>query len=133
MPIRYNPAVTASQQILPHEPQVGGPQQGRPNFTDQLGQRNGPLVGFAVAGGITLAVGDVCMQFSVALLGLSVGPAAINALTIVIGATQSGKLDRLAWAALSWRNTSPGCALPPSCPPCTPSSTSSAVLPSCCA
>ena len=65
--------------------QIGGPKQGRPNFTDQLGQANGPLVGFAVAGGVTLAVGDVCMQFSVALLGLLVGPAAINALTIVIG------------------------------------------------
>ncbi len=67
------------------DPQIGGPKQGRPNFTDQLGQANGPLVGFAIAGGVTLAVGDVCMQFSVALLGLSVGPAAINALTIVIG------------------------------------------------
>ncbi len=64
-------------------PQIGGPKQGRPNFTDQLGQANGPLVGFAVAGGVTLAVGDVCMQFSVALLGLSVGPAAINALTML--------------------------------------------------
>jgi hypothetical protein len=41
------------------------------------------------------------MQFSVALLGLSVGPAAINALTIVIGAAQTRMLRRLAWAAVN--------------------------------
>lgn len=65
--------------------QIGGPKQGRPNFIDQLGQSNGPLVGFALAGGVTLAVGDVCMIFSVALLGLAVGPAAISALSIIVG------------------------------------------------
>lgn len=65
--------------------QIGGPQQGRPNFVDQLGQSNGPLVAFALAGGVSLAVGDVCMMFSVALLGLAVGPAAINALSIIVG------------------------------------------------
>ena len=65
--------------------QIGGPKQGRPNFVDQLGQSNGPLVAFALAGGMSLAVGDVCMMFSVALLGLAVGPAAVNALSIIVG------------------------------------------------
>ena len=40
---------------------------------------------FALAGGVSLAVGDVCMMFSVALLGLAVGPAAVNALSIIVG------------------------------------------------
>jgi hypothetical protein len=32
------------------------------------------VIGFAVAGGVTLAVGDIAMQYATALLGLSIGP-----------------------------------------------------------
>lgn len=66
--------------------QVGSSLPGIPNIATQLGQSNAPLAAFALAGGVTLAVGDVCMMFSVALLGLAVGPAAINAISIVVGA-----------------------------------------------
>lgn len=44
------------------------------NFLAQLRQPNGRAVAFAVAGGATLAVGDVAMQYTTALLGLSIGP-----------------------------------------------------------
>lgn len=76
-------------------PQIGSPLEGVPNIGTQLGQPNAPLVAFALAGGVTLAVGDVCMMFSVALLGLSVGPAAINALSIVVGAPLLGVASSL--------------------------------------
>ena len=67
--------------------QIGSPQQGRPNFTTQITQPDGPLAGVAIFGGVALALGDVCMMYSVALLGLAVGPAAINAFSIVLGAS----------------------------------------------
>jgi hypothetical protein len=56
-----------------------------PSFFEQLGQRNGPLAAFAILSGCCMGVGDAAMQYSVALLGLSVGPAIINSLIIILG------------------------------------------------
>ena len=65
--------------------QIGSPSQGYPNIATQMGQSNAPLAAFALLGGVSAAVGDLCMLFSVALLGLAVGPASINAIGIVAG------------------------------------------------
>ena len=61
-----------------------------PNFIEQLGQRNGPLAAFAILSGACMGVGDAAMQYSVAFLGLSVGPAIINSLIIILGKACSG-------------------------------------------
>ena len=73
--------------------QIGPPYDGRPNFFEQLSQPNGPMVGFAAAGGVCLAFGDIAMQYAVAFLGLSVGPPILNAMTIIIGTILSYFLD----------------------------------------
>ncbi|GBF92541.1 ureide permease-like [Raphidocelis subcapitata] len=63
------------------------------NFLDQLRQPNGRAVAFAVAGGATLSVGDVAMQYTTALLGLSIGPPLLNATTVVLGVVLTYFLD----------------------------------------
>lgn len=51
------------------------------------------LVAFALGGGVSLALGDIAMQYSVAFLGLAVGPPILNALTIIVGVILSYFLD----------------------------------------
>lgn len=73
--------------------QLGPPYHDLPNFLEQLQQPNGPVVAFAIAGGICLSLGDIAMQYAVAFLGLSIGPPILNALTIIIGIILSYFLD----------------------------------------
>jgi hypothetical protein len=65
--------------------QFGNSKSAAPNFIIQIAQPNGPLVGFALLSGVCMGVGDAAMQYAVALLGLSVAPAIINALIIIVG------------------------------------------------
>jgi hypothetical protein len=58
---------------------------GIPEMGVQIKEANGASVGFAIAGGFILSIGNICLQYSVALLGLSVGLPFICALTIVVG------------------------------------------------
>lgn len=58
---------------------------GVPDIADQIKEDNGNSVAFAIVGGFILSIGNICMQYSVALLGLSVGMPFICALTIVVG------------------------------------------------
>jgi hypothetical protein len=73
--------------------QLGPSYHDLPNFLEQLQQPNGPVVAFAIAGGICLSLGDIAMQYAVAFLGLSIGPPILNALTIIIGIILSYFLD----------------------------------------
>ena len=54
--------------------QLGPPHDGHPNFLDQIQQPNGPLVGFALASGVCLGIGDIALQYAVAFLGMTIGP-----------------------------------------------------------
>ena len=40
-----------------------------PNFTVQIHQNNGPAVGFAIAGGVFLVLGNMATQYSLAFIG----------------------------------------------------------------
>ena len=40
-----------------------------PNFTVQIYQNNGPSVGFAIAGGVFLVMGNMATQYSLAFIG----------------------------------------------------------------
>ncbi|XP_015582742.2 ureide permease 1 isoform X4 [Ricinus communis] len=58
-----------------------------PNFTDQLSQlrENWPSVMFAMAGGLVLSVGNLCTQYALAFVGLSVTEVITASTTVVIG------------------------------------------------
>ena len=56
-----------------------------PDFLQQVPQRNAAVALFAVFGGVCMGVGNAAMQYSVALLGLAVGPAVINSLIVIVG------------------------------------------------
>lgn len=58
---------------------------GKPNFLQQLPQRNAAAAGWAIGSGVCVGLGDAAMQYSIALLGLSVGPAVINSLIVIVG------------------------------------------------
>lgn len=45
-----------------------------PNLIPQLHQRNGPLVGFVMLGGLCGAFADVCSKFAITLMGLVIAP-----------------------------------------------------------
>ena len=74
--------------------QLGPPRDGLPKFLDQIQQpNNGPLVGFALASGACLGVGDIALQYAVAFLGLTVGPPILNTIVVVLGTIFSYFLD----------------------------------------
>ena len=73
--------------------QLGPPRDGLPNFLNQIQQPNGPLVGFALASGVCLGVGDIALQYAVAFLGLTVGPPILNTIVVVLGTIFSYFLD----------------------------------------
>ncbi|WIA38780.1 hypothetical protein OEZ86_002068 [Tetradesmus obliquus] len=73
--------------------QLGPENAATPRFLTQLTQDNGRAVAFALAGGFFLAFGDLGMQYATALLGLSIGPPLLNALTVIIGVVLAYFLD----------------------------------------
>lgn len=73
--------------------QVGSAKPGLPNISEQITESNGKCVAFAVLGGFILSIGNICLQYTVALLGLSVGVPFICALTIIVGVSINYKLD----------------------------------------
>uniref|UniRef100_A0A383VZ22 Uncharacterized protein n=1 Tax=Tetradesmus obliquus TaxID=3088 RepID=A0A383VZ22_TETOB len=73
--------------------QLGPEDAAAPRFLTQLQQDNGRAVAFALAGGFFLAFGDLGMQYATALLGLSIGPPLLNALTVIIGVVLAYFLD----------------------------------------
>jgi drug/metabolite transporter (DMT)-like permease len=66
--------------------QIGSSTPETPNFTTQLRQNNGPSVGFAVAGGIFLCIGNLLTQYALAFVGLSVTETVESSITVVMGA-----------------------------------------------
>lgn len=71
----------------------GAPEENRPNILDQLPQDNGQAVAFAVCAGMLLFMGDMSMQYGVALLGMSVAMPLINSLEIIISVVINFFLD----------------------------------------
>ncbi|XP_012067771.1 ureide permease 1 isoform X3 [Jatropha curcas] len=66
-----------------------------PNFINQLSKlnENWPSVMFAMAGGIVLSLGNICMQYALAFVGLTVTEVIAASLTVVIGTTLNYFLD----------------------------------------
>ncbi len=77
----------------------GSDSDGKPNFLQQLPQRNVAAAAAAIASGVCVGLGDAAMQYSIALLGLAVGPAVINSLIVIVG--EHSNLDHGAGAAKS--------------------------------
>jgi len=73
------------------------PPEGPTNVLQQLPEAPPALVGFALAGGVCLAVGDVAMQYAVAFLGLAVGPSLLNALALIVGVRTRDFLQCRGW------------------------------------
>ena len=61
-------------------------------------QNNGPSVGFALAGGIFLCIGNIATQYSLAFVGLSVMEVVASSITVVGGKSASW----LAKGAVLW-------------------------------
>jgi hypothetical protein len=78
-----------------------------PNISEQIKEQNGKCVAFALLGGFILSIGNICLQYTVALLGLSAGVPFICALTIVVGG--SLLLVPSCGHDLKWRPLSSGC------------------------
>ncbi|KAK9794901.1 hypothetical protein WJX73_001796 [Symbiochloris irregularis] len=64
-----------------------------PNFTVQVHQDNGPAVGFAIAGGVLLFLGNLGTQYALAFTGLSITEVVASSLTVVGGTTLNYFLD----------------------------------------
>ncbi|CAM6105049.1 unnamed protein product [Calypogeia fissa] len=73
--------------------QIGPPKPGSPNFLTQLGQDNGPSVGFALAGGLVLSVGNLATQYGWPFVGLSATEVISSSITVVVGTTLNYFLD----------------------------------------
>lgn len=73
--------------------QIGNSTPEMPNFTTQLSQNNGPSVGFALAGGVFLCIGNIATQYSLAFVGLSVTEVVASSITVVGGTTINYFLD----------------------------------------
>ncbi len=64
--------------------QLGPEISGQPNFIDQLQQKAVYiLVPTAAFGGMCFMMADICVQYSVALLRLAIGPPILNAVVII--------------------------------------------------
>lgn len=56
-----------------------------PNFVKQLFQENGPSVAFAFAGGLALCLGNICLQYSLAFVGISLTEVVSASVAVVLG------------------------------------------------
>lgn len=56
-----------------------------PNFVKQLFQANGPSVAFALAGGLALCLGNICLQYSLAFVGISLTEVVSASVAVVLG------------------------------------------------
>ncbi|XP_050203692.1 ureide permease 1-like [Mercurialis annua] len=75
--------------------QIGNSTPDTPNFLNQLFQLsdNWPSVMFAMAGGLMLSLGNLCTQYALAFVGLSVTEVITGSTTVVIGTTLNYFLD----------------------------------------
>ncbi|BBM98651.1 hypothetical protein MPTK1_1g15150 [Marchantia polymorpha subsp. ruderalis] len=73
--------------------QAGPSSQSSPNFIDQLGQENLPSVLFAMLGGMALCFGNISMQYSLALVGISLTEVVSASIAVVGGTTVNYFLD----------------------------------------
>ncbi|EIE24652.1 putative ureide permease 2 [Coccomyxa subellipsoidea C-169] len=73
--------------------QIGYSTEETPNFIPQLHQDNGPSVGFAVAGGILLCLGNIGTQYALAYTNLSITEVVGSSLTVVGGTILNYFLD----------------------------------------
>ncbi|KMT08941.1 hypothetical protein BVRB_6g136570 isoform A [Beta vulgaris subsp. vulgaris] len=75
--------------------EIGESKPSMPNFLNQLYQvqDNWPSVLFAMAGGVALSVGNLSIQYAMALVGLSVVEVVSASITVVIGTTVNYFLD----------------------------------------
>ncbi|KAL3702400.1 hypothetical protein R1sor_020422 [Riccia sorocarpa] len=74
--------------------EVGESSASSPNFIDQLGQNNLPSVVFAMLGGLALCSGNISMQYSLALVGISVTEVVSASLGVVGGTSVNYFLDQ---------------------------------------
>lgn len=73
--------------------QIGSSKHDMPNFLTQLGQDNGPSIGFAMVGGLVLSLGNLATQYAWAFVGLSVTEVVSSSITVVVGTTMNYFLD----------------------------------------
>ncbi|CAM6031029.1 unnamed protein product [Sphagnum balticum] len=73
--------------------QIGSSTPESPNFVTQLHQDNWPSVGFALAGGLVLGVGNLLTQYAWPFVGLSVVEVISSSITVVAGTTMNYFLD----------------------------------------
>jgi len=73
--------------------QIGSSTPEMPNFLTQLGQDNGPSIGFAMVGGLVLSLGNLATQYAWAYVGLSVTEVVSSSITVVVGTTMNYFLD----------------------------------------
>uniref|UniRef100_A0A7I4AT52 Uncharacterized protein n=1 Tax=Physcomitrium patens TaxID=3218 RepID=A0A7I4AT52_PHYPA len=64
-----------------------------PNFLKQLSQENGPSVAFGLAGGLALCLGNICLQYSLAFVGISLTEVVSASVAVVLGTTANYFLD----------------------------------------
>jgi hypothetical protein len=58
-----------------------------PKFSEQIHQANGPVAAFAILAGICLGLADLAMLYSIALIGVVLGPMISSTTSIIVGAT----------------------------------------------
>ncbi|CAM6034554.1 unnamed protein product [Sphagnum compactum] len=73
--------------------QIGSSTPESPNFVTQLHQDNWPSVGFALAGGLVLGVGNLLTQYAWPFVGLSIVEVISSSITVVAGTTMNYFLD----------------------------------------
>lgn len=73
--------------------QIGHSTEETPNFTTQVHQDNGASVGFALAGGVFLCLGNIGTQYALAFVGLSITEVVSSSLTVVGGTILNYFLD----------------------------------------
>ncbi|KAL2649313.1 hypothetical protein R1flu_017441 [Riccia fluitans] len=74
--------------------EVGPSSASSPNFIDQLAQDNFPSVVFAMLGGLALCSGNISMQYSLALVGISLTEVVSASIAVVGGTTVNYFLDQ---------------------------------------
>lgn len=66
----------------------GPPAPGQNSAICKTPQSNGASVGFALAGGIFLCIGNIATQYSLAFVGLSITEVVASSITVVGGASR---------------------------------------------
>ncbi|KAL3702407.1 hypothetical protein R1sor_020429 [Riccia sorocarpa] len=74
--------------------EAGPSSASHPNFLEQLRQENFPSVVFAVLGGLALCLGNISMQYSLALVGISLTEVVSASIAVVGGTTVNYFLDK---------------------------------------